>query len=83
MIDLLAGALVASYSIIAVFFLKFWVESRDRLFALFSLAFAVLMLQRLALSFTRETMEDQTIFYLMRLAAFLIIGFAIIDKNRR
>lgn len=83
MIDLLAGALIASYAIIAVFFLKFWVESRDRLFALFSLAFAVLMLQRLALSFTRETMEDQTIFYLMRLAAFLIIGFAIIDKNRR
>ena len=32
---------------------------------------------------TRETMEDQTIFYLLRLAAFLVIIVAIVDKNRR
>lgn len=83
MIDVLAGALIAAYSVIALFFLKFWVQSRDRLFAMFSLAFGVLAVQRLAISFTRETMEDQTVFYLMRLAAFLIIVFAIIDKNRR
>ena len=29
------------------------------------------------------TMEDQTVFYLLRLAAFVVILVAIVDKNRR
>jgi steroid 5-alpha reductase family enzyme len=69
--------------VIALFFLRFWVESRDRLFAMFALAFSVLSVQRLALSLTIGTMENQTAFYLLRLAAFVIIVVAIIDKNRR
>ena len=80
---LISGALVSAYVAIALFFLRFWVESRDRLFALFAAAFTVLAFQRLALSLTRAAMEDQTIFYLLRLAAFVIIIVAIVDKNRR
>ena len=79
---LVAGFLVASYSAIALFFLRFWVTSRDRLFALFALAFVVLAAQRLALALTDAMMEDQTVFYLLRLAAFVIIIVAIVDKNR-
>lgn len=78
-----SGALLMGYAITALFFLRFWSASRDRLFALFALAFAVLAVQRFAITVTRETMEDQTIFYLVRLAAYLIIIVAIIDKNRR
>lgn len=81
--ELLAGVLVAFYAIVALFFLKFWTAARDRLFALFALAFTVLAIQRLALSTTHGSMEDQTIFYLLRLAAFVIIIIAIIDRNRR
>jgi hypothetical protein len=80
---LASGALVASYLMAALFFLRFWTTSRDRLFALFAAAFGVLALQRLALALTRATMEDQTVFYLLRLAAFVIIIIAIVDKNRR
>ena len=78
-----SGAVLMGYAVAALFFLRFWSASRDRLFALFSLAFAVLAVQRFAITITRETMEDQTIFYLLRLAAYVIIIVAIVDKNRR
>ena len=80
---LVSGALLMGYSVVALFFLRFWVTSRDRLFAMFSFAFLLLAFQRLAITVTRGAMEDQTIFYLLRLAAFVVIIVAIIDKNRR
>jgi hypothetical protein len=80
---IVSGALLAGYALVALFFLRFWATSRDRLFALFALAFAVLAAQRLALALTQSSMEDQTVFYLLRLAAFVIIIIAIVDKNRR
>ena len=81
--DLLSGVLIAFYGTIALFFLRFWFAARERLFGLFALAFVVLAAQRLALSLTNATMEDQTVFYLLRLTAFVIIVVAIIDRNRR
>jgi len=80
---LVSGILIAFYSVIALFFLRFWFAARERLFGLFALAFVVLAAQRLALSLTNATMEDQTVFYLLRLAAFVVIVGAIVDKNRR
>lgn len=78
-----SGAMLMAYAVASLFFLRFWSASRDRLFGMFSLAFAVLAVQRFAITVTRETMEDQTIFYLLRLAAYVIIIVAIVDKNRR
>jgi hypothetical protein len=80
---LLSGVLIGFYATVALFFARFWVSTRDRLFALFALSFGLLGVQRLALTLTRGSMEDQTAFYLLRLVAFLIILVAIIDKNRR
>ena len=78
-----SGALMMGYAVAALFFLRFWNASRDRLFGMFSLAFLLLAIQRFAITMTRETMEDQTVFYLLRLAAFVVILVAIVDKNRR
>jgi hypothetical protein len=83
MIDLISGVLVTADAIIGLFFLRFWSVSRDRLFALFATAFWILGIQRLLLAFTRTIVEDQAIFYTLRLAAFVIIIAAIVDKNRR
>jgi Family of unknown function (DUF5985) len=80
---LIGGALIALYAAIALFFLRFWVAARERLFGLFALAFLILAVQRLALSLTSSTLEDQTVFYLLRLLAFVTIIVAIVDKNRR
>ncbi len=83
MINLIYGALCAGYSVAALFFLRFWVTSRDRLFAMFAAAFGILAVQRIALALTRTVVEDQSAFYLLRLLAFIIILVAIFDKNRR
>ena len=83
MMNLLSGMLVAGYSVAALYFLKFWTTSRDRLFALFSAAFFLLALQRLLLAVTRVYLEQQYGLYTLRLIAFLLIIFAIVDKNRK
>jgi len=79
--QILSGMYVAGYAIAGLFFLRFWRASRDRLFIFFSVAFWVLGLQRLMLAVSTVPTEDQTYLYVIRLIAFLIILYAIIDKN--
>ncbi len=83
MTEVASGMLVAGYLFAALFFGRFWAQSRDRLFALFAAAFVLLAVQRLALTLSGAPMEEQTVFYLLRLFAFAVIAFAILDKNRR
>jgi hypothetical protein len=80
---LVSGMLVSGYLVAGLFFVRFWAQSRDRLFALFAAAFGLLAIQRLALAVSGAPIEDQTPLYVLRLLAFAIIAFAIIDKNRR
>ena len=77
-----SGAIVMGYAVAGLFFLRFWRETGDRLFLIFSWAFWLLAVQRLALVLSREMIEDHTGLYLVRLFAFLLILWAIIDKNR-
>jgi hypothetical protein len=79
---LISGAIVMGYAVTGLFFLRFWRETRDRLFVIFAAAFWILGLQRLALAFSRDMVEDDTGLYLIRLFAFLLILGAIVDKNR-
>ena len=83
MIELVSGMLVAGYLVATLFFARFWMQSRDRLFIMFAVAFGVLAIQRLALTISSAPMEDQTHLYVLRFIAFAIIAAAIIDKNRR
>lgn len=78
-----SGMLIAGYLVAALFFARFWKQSRDRLFIMFAAAFCLLAIQRLALTLSGAPIEDQTVFYLLRLVAFAVFAFAIIDKNRR
>lgn len=80
--QVMRGALAAGYAVAGLFFLRFWRDTRDRLFLIFAVAFWILGLQRLALALTRDMMETQTGLYLIRLFAFLLILGAIVDKNR-
>ena len=81
-LHLISGAIVMGYGVAAVFFLRFWRETRDRLFLIFSLAFWILGIQRLALALSSVAGEDQTWLYLLRLLGFVLILAAIVDKNR-
>lgn len=81
MYQFLLGATVTACGVAGLFFLRFRRKTRDRLFALFALAFWLLMVNWLALAFTVRD-EIRTALYVVRLVAFLVILFAIFDKNR-
>lgn len=78
----ISGTIMMGYIVAGLFFLRFWRESHDRLFAMFAVAFWVLAVNRLGFAFISESNEARTLFYLVRLLAFIIILVAILDKNR-
>lgn len=81
--EFFAGAASMSLLIIALFFIRFWRKTHDRLFIYFAAAFLVLMFERII----RAAMEAETDWapyvYTVRLLAFVLILIAIVDKNRR
>jgi membrane protein CcdC involved in cytochrome C biogenesis len=79
----ISGATFVASAGIALFFLRFWRQSSDRLFAIFALAFAVFAVNRLVLVIMGDDDENTTYVYLVRLAAFVLILVAIFDRNRR
>jgi hypothetical protein len=79
---LITGAMTMGYLVAALFFLRFWKKSKDQLFLFFAIAFFLLGGQRLALGVTAERLEDDTVFYVIRLAAYVLILVAIWLKNR-
>ena len=79
---MVSGMLVMGYLVAALFFLRFWRETRDRLFGIFAGAFFLLGVQRTLLA-AMETSPSGTIWvYGLRLLAFVLILAAIVDKNR-
>ncbi|MGH3995692.1 MAG: DUF5985 family protein, partial [Pseudonocardiaceae bacterium] len=44
---LVSGAILMGYAVAGLFFLRFWQQTRDRLFLIFGIAFIILGLQRL------------------------------------
>jgi hypothetical protein len=78
---MLAGAIMVAAWAILVFFLRFWRKTRDRLFALFAAAFLLLGIERNIIVVLSS--DHRSLGYLIRLFAFLLILFAIFDKNRR
>lgn len=77
----IAGGILVAYATIGLFFLRFWKQTRDRLFAIFALAFWFLMIERLLLIIVPEAHEFRPYVYLVRLSAFTLILIAVIDKN--
>lgn len=80
--ELLSGIIACGSFVAAIYFLKFWRRSGDRLFALFAAAFAVFAANAVALGLTDPDAEVRVVLYTVRLVGFLLILAAIIDKNR-
>ena len=78
----LGGAILVGCWAIALFFLRFWVKTHDRLFIHFAVAFLLLGIERIVLLLLNQESEYKSYVYLIRLAAFLVIVFAIVQKNR-
>lgn len=78
----LSGAFMLACVAIALFFVQYWKRTRDRLFAVLALAFALLALERWVLAFVPPWQEGRHWIFLARLLAFSLIIAGIIDKNR-
>ena len=76
------GICLAASWAISVVFLRFWRETRDRLFAYFAVGFWLLGSSWALLAVTNTTDESRPYIYGLRLVAFLLIITAIVDKNR-
>ena len=79
----LAGAVMLGFLVVAMLFLRFWKQTRDRFFLIFSIAFCMLAIDRLVLQWINPLSDIQPYGYLIRLAAYGCILWAIIDKNRQ
>ena len=66
----------------ALFFLRFWRRTDDALFLYFAFAFVLLAVNQALPTLLGVVNEDHAGIFLFRLAAFLLIIFAIWRKNR-
>lgn len=80
--DFLSGAVALGFLVCGLFFLRFWRRTREELFLAFSLAFVLLGVGQTAVALSRIPVEEKGALYLIRLAAFAVILFAIYRKNR-
>ena len=75
------GAITLGFVAISLFFLKFWRSTQDSLFAAFSLSAMLLALNQLLLATSTLLEEESAWLYLPRLGAFVVIAFAMLQKN--
>jgi Family of unknown function (DUF5985) len=72
------GSLIAG-----VLFVRFWRDTRERLFLWFGLAFWMFALNWTAMSLLQPVDEARSLYFLPRLIGLVLILVAIGDKNRR
>ena len=82
LIVFLQGICVAAAAAIGLIFLRFWRDTRDRLFGYFAIGFWLLAASWMLLGVANPSAESRPYIYGLRLIAFLLIISAIVDKNR-
>lgn len=78
----LSGAVAFGFFICGLFFLRFWLRSKDALYPPFAVAFVLLGLVQTVIALGDIPTEERGSIYLIRLAAFALILVAILRKNR-
>lgn len=77
------GSLTTTSAVAALFFLRFWRSTGDRLFVFFSAAFTTLAVDWALLAAIDPRNETRAYAYVLRLVAFATIIAGIVDKNWR
>jgi uncharacterized membrane protein HdeD (DUF308 family) len=78
---MLLGAISMASLVAGLFFLRFWRDTRDRLFLFFASSFLIEGLNRAALALSSDPNEGRPFFYFVRFLSFLLILIAIVQKN--
>lgn len=81
LVDFLSGAVTLGFLVAAGFFLRFWRRTHDRLFLAFAAAFVLLALNQALAAFLGAGDELTPYTYVLRVLGFVLILFAIVDKN--
>jgi len=81
LVDFLAGSVTLGYFVAAAFFLRFWRRTRDRLFLAFAAAFVLLSVNQALAAFLGAGDERTPYTYVLRVLGFVLILYAIVDKN--
>jgi uncharacterized membrane protein HdeD (DUF308 family) len=81
--EFLSGATLILCLVAALLFIRFYRRTSDRLFLFFAAAFAILGVNRIFFLLIDANNEARTWLYAVRLVAFLLIIYAIVDKNFR
>ena len=79
--SVLMGSVAMASCVAAIFFLRFWRQTRDSFFLFFSVAFGLDALTRFVLGMYHLSEETEPLFYVARLLTFGLIIAAIIRKN--
>jgi len=79
----LLGVIATTSFTAALFFLRFWRDTRDSLFLAFGIAFLIEGLNRTGMLLSSQPNEASPWVYVVRMCAFLLILAGIINKNRR
>jgi hypothetical protein len=83
MYPILDGATAMASLVIALFFVRFWRGSGDRFFLYFALSFLAQAGHRVYAGMPGADLmhEENALHYLIRLLSYLLILFAVLDKN--
>jgi len=79
--DLVTGMIAMASLIIGLYFLRFWRNTKDRFFLYFALSFGIEGVHRIVTTLTFDEHEDSPLHYLVRLLAYGLILWAILEKN--
>jgi hypothetical protein len=77
----LSGMVTAGFMACGLFFARFWWRSKDTLFLAFAAAFWLLALNAALVVMVTRSDENKSWFYLLRVAAYLLIAIAVVRKN--
>ncbi len=80
--EFLLGGIVVGHLIAGLFFLRYWLSSRDRFFLFFMASFWLEAGNRAFMVLTQSWNESAPIHYVVRLVAYALILIALWDKNR-
>jgi amino acid transporter len=79
--EFVSGALVMAYVVAALFFLRFWRDTREPLFKFFTAAFLIFAVQRTALTLLEQRELLALAAYGLRIVGFLLIAAGVVAAN--
>ena len=80
---MLLGGIALGCVVAGLFFLRFWRMTHDRLFLYLSLAFFTLAFSRVLMAMAEVASDAHPVVYVVRLLAYGLILFGVVDKNRK